>query len=49
MMDLGGWRDFKVVLRYMHVSPASKALAVEALDRAFGEPHQNPTTRGQNG
>ncbi len=43
-MDLGGWKDLATVLRYMHVSPSSKVLAVEAMDRAFGSP-QTSTKR----
>ena len=34
IMDLGGWRSLRMVERYMHLSPAHKAAAVERIATA---------------
>lgn len=45
LMDLGGWKDLAMVLRYMHVSPRNRDLAVKTMDEAFGTPRQRHQKR----
>lgn len=42
VMDAGGWKDVKSVIRYMHVTPAETAAAANALPDVTGQSGQNP-------
>jgi integrase len=46
LQALGGWRRLEMVQRYAAVTPASKKLAAEALDRISAPPPPHPHHRG---